>query len=160
MRIVEAFGAPGAVVLPVRRQGTGGTVSIGLVQTHRHCLGETVWEAPRGFGEVGETSLEVARRELHEETGLDLPSSAFTALGTMHPNSGLLQSEVAVFIAWVPEGPPTAPIDTGEIADFQWCTADEVERRIITNEIRDGFTLAALLKAVLADELALTTRAP
>src|SRR5581483_1710568 len=44
---------------------------------------EGKWNGLGGKLEKGESPLEAARRELHEESGLDLPEGRFRALGTI-----------------------------------------------------------------------------
>src|SRR4051812_32308149 len=55
---------PGAVVtLPVRAAGP-----VVLLRSHRHAVGETLWEVPAGTLEPPEPPEECAVRELIEET--------------------------------------------------------------------------------------------
>ena len=78
------------------------TISCGVIVTDgkRLVLGHATrsprWDIPKGGVEPGETLEEAARRELREETGLNAPESALTALGT-YPY--LRDKDLALF-AW------------------------------------------------------------
>jgi len=51
---------------------------------------DAILEFPRGQALANEAAIETARRELLEETGLDLPEDALTYLGRGNPDSALI----------------------------------------------------------------------
>lgn len=71
---------------------------------------------PGGRQEVGETSIDTALREAHEE--LAIPTSAVTVIGSLHqiyvPRSNHLVTPV---VAWCDELPPLTP-NTVEVAEY------------------------------------------
>lgn len=100
-------------------------------------------EAPRGYGENGETAKQCAARELKEETGLEVPESQLFELGTMQPNSAILASTVTVFLAKIEAINPTAETD-GEVHGLVRIPENEITKAISLGRITDGFTLSAL----------------
>lgn len=46
-----------------------------------HVTGHDLWDLPKGMQEPGEPALKSARRELHEETGLEFAESCFIEIG-------------------------------------------------------------------------------
>ena len=70
-----------------------------LMKGWRHQFDSEVWQAPAGFVEEGETSIQSARRELLEETGLSCDISDIIPLGSYIPDAGLIQGKVALFLA-------------------------------------------------------------
>jgi len=46
-----------------------------------HVTGTARWDIPKGLQDPGETTLQAARRELHEETGLEFAPERFVELG-------------------------------------------------------------------------------
>ncbi len=46
-----------------------------------HVTGHDLWDLPKGMQEPGEPAIGSARRELHEETGLEFAESLFIEIG-------------------------------------------------------------------------------
>ena len=138
-RIVENDGRHGVAILPIHDG------RIGLVRQYRYPIDRDVWEIPRGFGETASPETD-ARRELAEETGIE--NCDLVSLGTLHPNSGLLTSEIHVFAAMVRDATAGhASRGDKEIEEFRWFPVAKVLEMIETDEITDAFTLAAVLRA-------------
>lgn len=89
-----ADGVPGVAVLPVLPDG-----KIVLNLHFRHATRMWELEVPRGFKLMKETIEEAAKRELYEETGLEMSSQEF--LGFIAPDAGTMSSGVPVFLGRV-----------------------------------------------------------
>lgn len=142
IRIEERHGAPGVVILPIAEN------QVGIVTVYRRTIAAESREIPRGFGGEGTGPRSDAVRELREETGLEIDEDALIELGTVHPNTGLLASEVALFAAPFPQARHTTPIDSVEVHKFEWVTLESLFQSIDANAIRDSFTQVALLRAI------------
>lgn len=148
--IDQKNGQSGCAVLPIDRFG-----NIVLVRQKRIALDATVWEAPRGYAEVGEDATHCARRELNEETGLHSEELDFVSLGCVSPDSGLLSTRVSLFAAISNNAfSGLRQIDSAEIAEVGIFSPAEQKSLIASNELVDGFTLSLLLKATYAGLLA------
>jgi 8-oxo-dGTP diphosphatase len=77
------------------------------------------WEPPGGVLELGEAILDGVRREVREETGLDVEPIALTGV-YKNMNRGIV---ALVFRCKVTGGDLTT---TGEVSAFCWVTAPEV----------------------------------
>ena len=102
-------------------------------------------EIPRGFGTKGLSSEENARRELEEEIGATI--SRLVSLGQTYPNTGMTSECDELFFAEV-ELYGNVEIEEA-ITDILPTPVSEFERMIRDNEITDGFTLAAYVRAKL-----------
>lgn len=99
-------------------------------------------EAPRGYGEIDESSFEVALRELYEETGCSIEKSQLEKLGVVKPNSAILASEVDVFYARVSDWQFISEHDC-EVESVVKISKDEIKDSIRKGLITDAFTLSA-----------------
>lgn len=83
----------GAAVLPILPDG-----SIVLIEQFRHATRSWSIEAPRGFGEPGESPEEAALREMAEETGFR--DADLVDLGRVVPDPGMSGNGVRLFLAY------------------------------------------------------------
>jgi 8-oxo-dGTP pyrophosphatase MutT (NUDIX family) len=136
----------GVVVLPIAHR------LIGLVQTYRYPVDAVQWGLPRGFGEHGDAGpFQSAARELAEEVGAR--DAELQMLGWVTPDSGMLNTRVAVVVATLP-APLAAPTDVREVSAVRWISPEDMWQQIRSGEVEDGFTLSALALAVAHGTLA------
>jgi ADP-ribose pyrophosphatase len=139
-RIVEGTGDPGVAVLPIS------TAGVGFVLQYRYAIADHVWEIPRGYGD-GPDAVGEGRRELLEETGLR--PVELIDLGTIHPNSAVLATRVALFAARCEAGQAKSGVDGHQQLEFKWFSIEEAMTAVQTARILDAITLSALLRARL-----------
>jgi ADP-ribose pyrophosphatase len=139
-RIIEGTGDPGVAVLPISSSG------VGLVLQYRYAIAEQAWEIPRGYGDSGDAAGE-ARRELLEETGLR--PVELIDLGTIHPNSAVLATRIALYAATCEPGEARPATDGQEQVELKWFAIADAMTAVDTGEIADAITLSALLRARL-----------
>lgn len=136
--VEENTGGEGAAVLPLVGD------EILLLEMKRPSQGyQQTLEIPRGFGDAGEDALTCARRELLEETGYDLPLDAFTLLGHVRPNTGIMSSRIALFVARIDPAMPQQQPDQ-EAAGRRLLALKDLPAALADGQIEDGFTLSAL----------------
>jgi 8-oxo-dGTP pyrophosphatase MutT (NUDIX family) len=148
---VEFDGLRRGTYIRIRPGGVGagvviiaqGTLGIALVRTYRYPIASWQWGLPRGFGH-SESPLRTAEAELREELGLS--GLSYTQLGSLTPDSGLIESEVAVVLARV-AATELDPSDKREVEAARWVTLEDLKLEIARGHILDGFTLAALFLA-------------
>ncbi|HST84668.1 MAG TPA: NUDIX hydrolase [Kineosporiaceae bacterium] len=143
IRIKAAMPGRGVVMLPLHAG------RIGLVKTYRYPIGAWQWGLPRGFSHGSDETFS-AQQELLEELGASKVD--LRRIGSVTPDSGLLETTVAVFVADVAED-FASPIDTDEVAAVKWIPLSELWSLIASGEINDGFTLATIALAMSVGEL-------
>lgn len=132
-------GNAGVVILPIKDK------KILLMHNFRHATRAWHWEIPRGFGEVGKTAEEQARAEMQEEVSADIKE--IVDLGTFYNNTGLEGDPVNLFLGRIEaDGVVNSSIGVDKL---RWVTLEELETMIASNEITDGFTIAAYTRAKL-----------
>ncbi len=129
--------------------GWAGT-SYGLLTVHRFPVGDTLLEFPRGGAGAGEDAAAAAVREMVEEMGPAWAGATLKRLGTIHPDSGLLTTEVTVYAAHLDYAPDTGHVEGITGAAQVWVSASGMPQLIGSGAITDAMTLAALALAVCA----------
>ena len=133
----------GAVcVVPVTDEG-----EIVCVRQYRYAIGRTMLEIPAGkLDFVGEDPEEAALRELREETGAVPKRLRF--IGKYLGSPALLDEKIWMYLA---EGLEFGEndLDDDEFLNVEKIPVDELVGKILSGEIEDGKTQAAVLKAAL-----------
>ncbi len=123
----ESFG-----IIPLRQENGTWQVLLILHQGGRH------WAFPKGHGNPGETALESARRELKEETGLDidelLQETALTERYQFHRKREIVVKTVQYFPARVSG---SLQLQAEEIRDAKWIPLKEAARHLTFKEAKE-----------------------
>ena len=131
----------GACILPVDDQG-----NVYMVRQFRYAMGEEIWELPAGKLEAGEDPFEAAKRELAEECGVT--AGRYTDLGCLYPTVGYDSEKIYIWAA----RDLTATgqhLDPDEFLDVVTLPFDKVLAMVMSGEIKDSKTVAAVLKYAL-----------
>lgn len=133
----------GGIIVPFRK--AHGTLSLGMVRQARPVLGKETLEFPRGSTQ--DLGSSEAMRELSEELGLPHSPEGPSRLGTLHPDTGLLTTEVGVWAVRLSD--EEAEGTRGHIEEFsgvrpEWHTLPVVMGMVSSGTIVCGMTLAAL----------------
>jgi 8-oxo-dGTP pyrophosphatase MutT (NUDIX family) len=113
-----------------------------LIHRHRFISDSTGWEIPAGRVEAGENPIEAARRETLEETGWR--PGPLSLLFTYFPSIGLIDQRFNIFLAGGAEHAGEPP-DSSESDRVEWIAVTDLPALIRRGEIRDGYSLTALL---------------
>ncbi|WP_199439623.1 NUDIX domain-containing protein [Umezawaea beigongshangensis] len=114
-----------------------------LVEQHRYPLGMRRWEFPQGTApdRADSDPLELAARELREETGLR--AGRMVELGTLDVAPGMSSQRGRVFLATdLVEGEPEREAEEQDMRTA-WFARGEFEAMIARGEITDAQTVAA-----------------
>jgi 8-oxo-dGTP pyrophosphatase MutT (NUDIX family) len=115
-----------------------------LVRQYRHAANGYIWEFPAGKIDHEEPPLETAKRELEEEAGRR--AREWRSLGDFLPSPGFLTEVVYLFLA-TGLTEVSNKLEASEVLEAHWLPFDEVMRMAQSGELRDGKSLAALLRA-------------
>lgn len=129
-------GMGGVAIMPVLPNG-----EIALNRNFRHATRSWEYELPRGCVLEHETLEQAALRELKEETGLI--ASHVELLGYLNPDSGMTNTVMPVYVAYVSKADSAAPEDSEAIASVDTFTM---------SELKQGF-LHGFLCVAIADQL-------
>jgi 8-oxo-dGTP pyrophosphatase MutT (NUDIX family) len=149
-RVVRPDGRLGTYsVVSASRLATGivplwhdGTVT--LVGQHRYPLDEYSWEIPEGGGDFSVPPLEIAKRELTEEAGIE--AATWTYLGRVHTSNCFTDELCHLFLARdLIQG--MARPDPDEIIDTQRVSLEEAVRMTCDGRITDAITIAGIFRA-------------
>ena len=105
-----------------------------------HVTGHDLWDLPKGMQEEGEPAIHSARRELHEETGLEFAEDLFVELGCfdfrpdkrlhlfrVHAPASLMDISHLICVSHFIH--PDTGEPTPEMDGFMWASRDDVKRR-------------------------------
>lgn len=126
-------------VLPIDDEGF-----VHLVGQWRFPLGRYSWEMPEGGADPGEDALTCAKRELEEETGLS--AAHFAKVLEMDISNSLTDEQAVIFIATGLSAGEARPEGT-EVLRRRRAPFVDVLARVTDGRIRDGLTVAAVLRA-------------
>lgn len=115
-----------------------------LVKQYRHAAGGYIWEFPAGKIDNKEPPLQTAQRELEEEAGRR--ASQWRSLGEYLSSPGFLTEVVYLFLA-TGLSEVDAQLEAGEVLEAHWLPFEQVLQMAHSGELRDGKSLAALLRA-------------
>lgn len=127
------------IIIPITDAG-----QIILVKQYRYLNRRDGIEFACGSIKPGSTYLETAQHELAEETGFR--AEVMHEVGTFNPYKGIACEMSKVFVA---EGLQPAPAQPDATEEFElvYCTVEEVDALIATNELWDGMSMAAWILA-------------
>lgn len=126
-------------VLPLEPDGT-----VHLVGQWRFPLARYSWEMPEGGAEPGEAPLACAVRELEEESGLR--ATHWTPILEMDLSNSLTDEVGMIYLATGLQAVEKRPEAT-EVLRHHCAPFLDVLSRVIDGRIRDGLTVAAVLRA-------------
>lgn len=142
-RITSGTGM-GSIIIPTHHYR--GLTYLGLVTQHRPVLGIDSIEFPRGrTNNLGESE---AARELAEEMGI--LHTTMRHVGNIHPDTGLLSTTVAVWIAAVDSDQATESrthIEGESGAIVSWYSLPQMLALIASGKVQCAMTIAAFFKA-------------
>lgn len=115
-----------------------------LVRQYRHAVGDWIWEIPAGKIDNQDPPLVTAQRELEEEAGR--LASEWRSLGEYLSSPGFLTEVVHLFFA---TGLKTVQnnLEATEVLEAHWFPFEQALEMAQSGELRDGKSLAALLRA-------------
>lgn len=119
---------------------------IPLVRQYRPAVEAYTWELPAGLIDGGESAEVACRRELQEETGLEV--EAISPLGVCYADTGRLENLIHAFLV-KGRGPAASFVaEPGLHVDF--VTRAALKQRILAGEFRQQMHLGVLAMAAFA----------
>jgi ADP-ribose pyrophosphatase len=115
-----------------------------LVRQYRHAANGYIWEIPAGKIDNKEPPLQTAQRELEEEAGRR--ATEWHSLGEYLSSPGFLTEVVHLFLA-TGLSEVANRLEASEVLEAHWLPFEQVMQMARSGELRDGKTLAALLRA-------------
>ena len=133
----------------VRHHGGAGVAALNdegeiyLVRQYRYALDRELIEIPAGKLEKGEDPFEAAKRELGEECGLTADN--YISLGQFFPTVGYDTEVIYTWVATVLHK-TQMHLDADEFLTPDRVPLDKAYEMVMSGEIRDGKTIAGILK--------------
>ena len=114
------------------------------VRQYRKATDDVMLEIPAGKLEYGEDVEKAALRELREETGMIAGNMVY--LGYFHPTPAYCREKIHMYFASQLTKTET-DLDEDEFLEASPIPFSELHKMVLSNEITDGKTVLALLKA-------------
>ena len=135
----EIVAHPGGVaVLALNDDGT-----VPVVRQYRYAFSRVLTEIPAGKLDAGEEPREGALRELKEEIGAQV--GELIELGEVYPSPGFCQEVLHLYLARGLTYGESCP-DEDEFLEMERIPFDELVKLVISGEVKDAKTVAAVLK--------------
>ncbi len=117
---------------------------VAMVRQYRFPIDAHLLELPAGKLEPGEEPLPAAKRELSEETGIE--ADEWRDLGFIYTSPGFSTEKLYMYLATgLHHG--QQHLDLNEFLDVEYHSLDSLCAMVLSGEIADGKTVAAVLKA-------------
>lgn len=121
---------------------------IRMIRQYRHPVRSMLWEIPAGLLDTeGETMVEAAQRELHEEA--DLTAQRWTTLVDFFPTPGMSDEGARIYLA---EGLTAVPhseqyIREAEESEIiaQWVPLRDAVHAVLNGHVHNGVAVAGIL---------------
>ncbi len=120
------------------------SMMIYLVRQYRIPYDDILLEIPAGKLDSDEDTLDAAKRELSEETGLIAENWQF--MGSFYPSVGFCDENLRLYMATDLTAGAVHP-DEDEFLNVVKMPFDDVVKMCVDGSIKDGKTIAAVLKA-------------
>lgn len=125
-----------------------------MVKQYRYPIGKVLLEIPAGkLDSVDEDPLECAKRELREEAGAT--ADKIISLGDFYPTPAYSSEVIHMYMAYGINFVGEKELDDDEFLNNEIYDLDELVKMALNNEILDGKTQAAILRAdwIIKNEL-------
>lgn len=142
----------GVVIIPIMQVENG--FSFVMVSQYRHPTSSFQIEFPKGSIDSGEGFKDAASRELFEETGMKTDGVKY--LHTLLPSTGLIDAKTHIFLANVsgePNKENLEEFEKGSQLEPMIISSDDLMKKVVSNEVSDSTTLAALAVLMMQSKL-------
>ena len=121
-----------------------------LLRQYRHAVGSTIWEAPAGKLDEGESPEACAARELEEEAGVT--ASRLVPLTTLLTTPGFSDERIHLFLATGLRAGRQA-LEEHEVIECHRMSLARAVELVLSGDIVDGKTVSLLLMAAVSPGL-------
>lgn len=149
--VVKPDGNPGTYsVVSAARLATGivplwADGSLTLVGQFRYPLDEYTWEIPEGGGDLRDAPIEIAKRELLEETGVR--ARQWESLGCVHTSNCFVDEVCHLFLATELVQGEASP-DPSEVIQIRNVPFEEAVAMAHDGRITDSITIAGIFRVL------------